>query len=85
MSNIIRIRSRSDHPAPVPKALEGRDCGPAGCQVDWLASKRVEAELDIEAFNRFALAKGWGDGLPLVPPTEGRVRTFLAANDRFPD
>ncbi|MBW8785552.1 MAG: hypothetical protein JF593_13095 [Novosphingobium sp.] len=31
------------------------------------------------------MAKGWGDGLPLVPPTEGRVRTFLAANDRFPD
>ena len=28
---------------------------------------------------------GWGDGLPLIPPTEGRVREFLAANDRYPD
>ena len=26
-----------------------------------------------------------GDGLPLIPPTEGRVRAFLAANDRYPD
>ena len=26
-----------------------------------------------------------GDGLPLIPPPEGRVRAFLGANDRFPD
>ncbi|MBU6268581.1 MAG: hypothetical protein KGN34_13630 [Sphingomonadales bacterium] len=31
------------------------------------------------------MEQGWGDGLPLVPPTESRIRHFLAANDRFPD
>jgi hypothetical protein len=83
--NIISIKPRAEHPAPVPKQLEGRNCGPAGCQVDWLASPRVEAELDVEDFASFALDSGWGDGLPLVPPTESRVRSFLAENDRFPD
>src|SRR5688500_2882405 len=28
---------------------------------------------------------GWGDGLPLVPPTEARVRDHVAASGRFPD
>ncbi|MDE2302023.1 MAG: hypothetical protein KGK11_05640 [Sphingomonadales bacterium] len=50
-----------------------------------MASARHEAELDVEGFTRFALDQGWGDGLPLVPPTEARVRAFLAAHDRFPD
>jgi hypothetical protein len=31
------------------------------------------------------MRKGWGDGLPLIPPTEARVRAFLARNDRYPD
>jgi hypothetical protein len=31
------------------------------------------------------MEKGWGDGLPLVPPTDARVRGFLAANNRYPD
>jgi hypothetical protein len=69
----------------VPKALVSRDCGPEGCEIDWLASPRVETEDNIEAFTAFSLKQGWGDGLPLVPPTEGRVRSFLAQNDRYPD
>lgn len=68
-----------------PKPLIKRDCGPQGCEVDWLASRRHEADLDIESFTDLALEKGWGDGLPLVPPTDARVRAFLAANDRYPD
>lgn len=67
------------------KALVERDCGPAGCQVDWLASPRFDADDDLEAFTRFSLERGWGDGLPLIPPTESRVRAFLAGNDRYPD
>ncbi|ORA19510.1 hypothetical protein BST14_05425 [Mycobacterium arosiense ATCC BAA-1401 = DSM 45069] len=31
------------------------------------------------------MQQGWGDGLPLIPPTSGRVRAFLARNDRYPD
>lgn len=83
--SIMTIKPRSDRPRPVAKQLEGRDCGPEGCEVDWLASPRHEADLDIEAFNAFAMEKGWGDGLPLIPPTESRVRAFLSENDRFPD
>ena len=83
--SIIKIKPRSDHPKPVAKQIEGRDCGDEGCEVDWLASRKVETDLDIDSFNRFALEQGWGDGLPLIPPTEERVRAFLAMNDRFPD
>ena len=68
-----------------PRPPVGRDCGPEGCEVDWLASRRVEAELDIEEFTAFSLEAGWGDGLPLIPPTETRVRRFLAQNGRYPD
>lgn len=82
---IVKIKTSTAKIVPVPKPLISRDCGPAGCEVDWLASQRHEAEIDIEGFNRFAMEKGWGDGLPLIPPTESRVRGFLAANDRYPD
>ncbi len=83
--SIITIKPRGNRVEAPRKALISRDCGPDACEIDWLASRRHEADLNIEAFNDFALEKGWGDGLPLVPPTEGRVRAFLAANDRFPD
>lgn len=85
MSNIVTIKPRAAHPVAVARQIVGRDCGPAGCQVDWLASRRHEAELDITGFTDYALEMGWGDGLPLIPPTEGRVRSFLAENDRYPD
>lgn len=62
-----------------------RSCGPEGCKLDWLTSPRVEVDPDVVAFTRFATDAGWGDGLPLVPPTEERVREFVAASGRFPD
>ena len=63
-----------------------RDCGPQGCELDWLSSRRHEAEADdVMEFTRFAMDKGWGDGLPLIPPTEARVRAFLARNNRYAD
>jgi hypothetical protein len=83
--SIDLIRPAAHRAVPAPKPLVSRDCGPEGCEVDWLASRRCEAELDVEAFTDFALEQGWGDGLPLVPPTELRVRRFLAENDRYPD
>ena len=75
----------SHRTAAVPRLLVSRDCGPAGCEIDWLTSRRVDAQDDIEAFTDFSMAQGWGDGLPLVPPTDARVRAFLSANDRYPD
>jgi len=79
------IKPGAHRAAPEPRPLVSRDCGPEGCEVDWLVSPRHEADLDIEAFTAFSLEMGWGDGLPLLPPTEARVRGFLAQNDRYPD
>ncbi|HEX5615682.1 MAG TPA: hypothetical protein VFZ83_11070 [Acidimicrobiia bacterium] len=61
------------------------DCGPEGCTIDWLASVRIEVDDDPVAFTKLATDAGWGDGLPLVPPTEARVREHVAASGRFPD
>src|SRR5262249_33772514 len=40
------------------------------------------APSDPDGFLEFALDHGWGDGLPLVPPTPERVEAFLRANPR---
>jgi hypothetical protein len=65
--------------------VDRADCGPEGCQVDWLASDRIEVDDDPIAFAKLATDAGWGDGLPLVPPTEARVRDHVAASGRFPE
>ncbi|HMG25333.1 MAG TPA: hypothetical protein VKH36_00820 [Acidimicrobiia bacterium] len=66
--------------------IAGRvDCGPEGCELDWLTSTRIEVDGDPAAFQKLATDAGWGDGLPVVPPTEERVREHLVASGRFPD
>jgi len=46
--------------------------------------ERVTVADDPEAiFDRFA-SEGWSDGLPIVPPTEGRVAQMLAFSDLDP-
>jgi hypothetical protein len=50
-----------------------------------VTSRRFETDDDIAAFTDFSLEQGWGDGLPLIPPTDARVRAFLAQNNRYPD
>jgi hypothetical protein len=62
-----------------------RSCGPSGCQIQWLSSPKVEVDLDVVAFTEHAMGQGWGDGLPLIPPTEERVREYVAHSGRFPD
>ncbi len=72
--------------AGYPGAERARQyCGPEGCEISWLASERIEVDDDVVAFTEFATKAGWGDGLPLVPPTEARVRDHVAASGRFPD
>lgn len=39
----------------------------------------------LEEFNRFFYKRGWGDGLPLVPPTEAAVAEMLSGTDLAPD
>jgi hypothetical protein len=66
--------------------IAGRvDCRPEGCELDWLTSARLEVDDDPAAFQKLATDAGWGDGLPLIPPTEERVRQHLVASGRFPD
>jgi hypothetical protein len=42
----------------------------------------IEALDDFDAINELVRARGWGDGLPVVPPTAARVRQMLAYCDR---
>src|SRR2546429_462958 len=54
--------------------------------ITWLTSARLDvADDDVDAFTKLATGAGWGDGLPVVPPTEGRVREWCAASGRFPE
>jgi hypothetical protein len=61
------------------------DCGPEGCTIDWLTSARFDVDGDPVEFQKLATDAGWGDGLPLIPPTEERVRAHVAASRRFPE
>src|SRR5256712_9264889 len=48
------------------------------------ARAAVAAPGDLDAFQDFAVAEGWSDGLPVLPPTEERVGRILGrlAGDR---
>ncbi len=49
-----------------------------------LRSRRVELAALEDEFEAM-YARGWSDGLPLVPPTEARVTAMLAGTARSPD
>lgn len=49
-----------------------------------LASKRHRVAVDSSAFTRDATSRGWGDGLPLVLPTEELVQAFVDSSGRDP-
>jgi hypothetical protein len=42
----------------------------------------IDADDDFDAINRLYMERGWGDGLPLVPPTAERVEQMLTYCDR---
>jgi hypothetical protein len=44
-----------------------------------LQSARLEAPADPREFHAYSLAQGFGDGMPLLPPTEDAVRALLDA------
>jgi len=39
----------------------------------------------VEDFNQDFLARHWGDGLPMIPPTPERVKWMLSGTNRSPD
>jgi hypothetical protein len=47
-----------------------------------LTSTRIEVPADPDAFQDEMERRGWGDGLPLVPPTPERVEAFVVASGR---
>ncbi|MCJ7791109.1 MAG: hypothetical protein MUP49_01640 [Dehalococcoidia bacterium] len=50
-----------------------------------LRSSVVEVPETLEAVYRLVMERGWGDGLPVVPPTEDRVHKMLESVDGTPD
>ncbi len=50
-----------------------------------LAQPTMEVDDDLEAFYELSLAERWGDGAPLLPPTDARVEARLAATPYAPD
>ncbi len=44
----------------------------------------VELPDDVAAVSREFAARGWSDGLPVIPPTEARVAAMLAGTPRAP-
>ena len=40
---------------------------------------------DLDAFQGFMMERGWGDGLPMIPPTPERVARMLAGSRRRAD
>lgn len=49
-----------------------------------LSAERLVVEDDLETINALYFARGWTDGLPIIPPTPERVRRMLAWTDRDP-
>jgi hypothetical protein len=49
-----------------------------------LTSTRVDLPAEPEPFYAEIERRGWGDGLPVVPPTPERVAAFVAATGRTP-
>lgn len=50
-----------------------------------LAQPTLVVDDDPEAFHARSLAEGWGDGAPLVPPTDTRILAMLAATPLPPE
>ena len=45
-------------------------------------ARLIEAPDDLDAINAVFLDRRWGDGLPIVPPTQERVQAMLAGTRR---
>lgn len=50
-----------------------------------LVSDRIEVSADPEALYLMSIEERWGDGVPIVPPTDERVLAALAATSLPPD
>jgi hypothetical protein len=58
---------------------------PLAAQFPRLKVERIECEDPFTTVNSLFYRRGWTDGLPIVPPTEGRVREMLKGTDLPPE
>src|SRR5213595_2823235 len=70
-------RAKADDVVDRVIAALTRDPAPPPAATSSSVATRVDAPADIDAFQDFALAEGWSDGMPVLPPTEARVRRIL--------
>jgi hypothetical protein len=61
------------------KPLSAEEASPKKKESD--SPSRIVFKGDLGEFNRFFYKRGWGDGLPLLPPTEEAVKEMLAGTD----
>jgi len=72
-----RIRDRGEGALDaVLKALTTDPAMPSPAIV--AAAERVSVPDDLDAFQEHAMARGWSDGLPVLPPTAARVARLVA-------
>lgn len=64
---------------PVLRALTSDPAAPAPPVAT--SGGRISAPDDLDTFQEFAMAEGWSDGLPVLPPTPERVARLLAGRD----
>ncbi len=83
MAAIVEVATETGAYANGPTGLHTAD-GASRPAAAAAVVERVTVADDPEAiFDRFA-SEGWSDGLPIVPPTEGRVAQMLAFSDLDP-
>ena len=70
--------------ADIAKLVANIDAGEKSGARAAIATRAALFEVadDFEAINYFIMQKRWGDGLPVVPPTEERVAAMLRGTSR---
>lgn len=72
------VRAKADAIVDRVIAALTRDPSAPASALEPDAAAAVVAPADLDAFQDFAVAEGWSDGLPVLPPTEERVTRLLA-------
>ena len=57
----------------------------SSASTDPLQAEVLEVSTDPVEFHELIRERGWGDGMPLLPPTEERVRALIDATPYYPD
>jgi len=77
---------RNVHEVTVDAVIQGLTVAPAeAADVVEPSPTEIVFEGTPDEVNRLFYDNGWSDGLPIVPPTEARVREFLRFTDRDAD